>query len=404
MLSTMSPTDVAFVMAALMQAVLALIWLIGAWVAAETRRATLNWAAYAGFSAISFVLLVRAFHRAGDADAELWRAGGNIAQVLAMVALQRGIWLYIGVPAPWHGQGLALALVAAASWIGLDPAAGFLRVGINSAVLTALSLWMARDLHRHARDTLVFRWPALLALPLLLAAFGFAQRGLRAFADPAAVAAQMTTDSALNVGTALSYVVLALAFHATLMTLVVARLLAELQRRSRYDGLTGTLNRHTTEEVLAAQWQRSRRSGEPFVVLMLDMDHFKAINDRLGHAVGDLALKHAAAQLAGLLRKVDRLGRFGGEEFLALLPGITLEEAQAVAERLRAQLAAAPLEHAGAVVPLSVSIGLAAWDGAGEDIARLLVRADRALYRAKALGRDRIELAPSEPGLSLAPT
>ena len=402
MLNSMSPTDVAFVMAGLMQAVLTLIWLIGAWVAAETRRATLNWAAYAGFSAVSFVLLVIALHRGDAGQSEPVRAAGNIAQVLAILALQRGIWRYIGHPVPWRAHALGLVLVLAASWIGLDPAAGALRVGVNSAVLAWLCLAMAWDLHRHARDTLGFRWPLMLALPLLLGAFGFGQRGLRALLDPASVAAQMTTDSALNIGSALSYVAIALAFHAVLMTLVVARLIAELQHRSRYDGLTGMLNRRSTEEALAAQLQRSRRNGEPFVVMMLDMDHFKAINDRLGHAVGDLALKHAAALLGAALREVDRLGRFGGEEFLALLPGINLVEAHVVAERLRTELAATPLVHAGAQVPMSVSIGLAAWNGPGEDLSRLLVRADAALYRAKERGRDRVELAPPDTVMAMA--
>jgi diguanylate cyclase (GGDEF)-like protein len=395
MLNSLSPTDVAFVMAGLMQAVLMAVWLVGAWAAAETRRATLNWAAYAGTSAVSFVLLVAALRQ--GAGGELLRAGGNVLQVLGMLALQRGVRYHIGRPVPAHAHTLGLVLVLAASWLGLDPAHGALRVGVNSAVLTAICLSTAQDLHHHARATLRLRWPALLALPLLLAGIGFAQRGLRALADPAAVAAQMTTDSALNVGSALAYVVIALAFHAVLMTLVVARLVAELRHRSRHDGLTGMLNRRGTEELLAEQLQRSLRSGEPFVVMMLDLDHFKSINDRLGHAGGDLALQHAAAVLHAALRKVDRLGRFGGEEFLALLPAITLAEAQGVAERLRTQLAAAPLEHAGAVVPLSVSIGLAAWDGAAEDLSRLLVRADRALYLAKRNGRDRVELAPVEP-------
>lgn len=396
MLRTLSPTEVAFVMVGLMQLTLMVVWLVGAWVAAETRAATLRWAGYAGFSAGSFVLLTVAL-RAGDAPhVELVRAAGNVCGVLAMMSLQQGVWRFLDLAGRPSQHALALGLVLIAAWIGVDPNQGFVRVSVNSTVLTWISLTMAHELFVHARDRLQMRWPWLLTLPLLLAAVGFAQRGLRALADPAAVGAQMAADSALNIGSAFSYVPIALAFHATLLTLVVARLLAELRYRSRHDGLTGALNRRGTEELLAGQIQRSLRSGEPFVVLMLDMDHFKSINDRLGHAVGDLALKHAAVQLSGALRKVDRLGRFGGEEFLALLPGITLAEAQTVAERLRVQIGAAPLEHAGMPVPLSVSIGLAAWAGAAEDLSRLLVRADRALYLAKRNGRDRVELAPPD--------
>ena len=383
MLHALSPTEVAFVMVGLMQLTLMVVWLVGAWVAAETRAATLCWAGYAGFSAASFVLLTLALRAADAPNAELVRAAGNVCGVLAMMALQRGVWRFLGVAGrPMH-HAVALALVLVAAWIGIDPNQGFVRVSVNSTVLTWICLTMAHELFVHARDRLRMRWPVLLALPLLFAAVGFGQRGLRALADPASVGAQMAADSALNVGSAFSYVPIALAFHATLLTLVVGRLLAELRYRSRHDGLTGALNRRSMEELLAQHLQRSRRSAEPFVVLMLDMDHFKSINDRLGHAVGDLALKHAAAQVGAALRKVDALGRFGGEEFLVLLPGVTLAEGQAVAERLRVQIAATPLVHDGGSVSLSVSIGLAAWGGGAEDLSRLLVRADQALYRAK---------------------
>jgi diguanylate cyclase (GGDEF)-like protein len=392
MLRTLTPTEVAFVMAALMQATLTIVWLIGAWVAAETRAATLRWAGYAGFSAVSFVLLALALRSPQAPEVEWVRAAGNVCGVLAMLSLQRGVWSFLGLAGRPRQHALALGLVLVAAWIGLDPNQGFVRVSVNSGVLTWICLTMAQELFVHARERLQMRWPLLLTLPLLFAAIGFGQRGLRALADPASVGAEMAADSALNVGSAFSYVPIALAFHATLLTLVVARLLAELRWRSRHDGLTGALNRRSIEELLAGQLQRSRRSREPFVVLMLDMDHFKAINDRLGHAVGDLALKHAAVQIQGALRKVDSLGRFGGEEFLALLPGITLAEAQTVAERLRAQIATTPLMHADGPVALSVSIGLAAWGGEGEDLSRLIVRADQALYRAKQRGRDRVEL------------
>jgi diguanylate cyclase (GGDEF)-like protein len=144
---------------------------------------------------------------------------------------------------------------------------------------------------------------------------------------------------------------------------------------------------------LAVQLARSRRSGEPFCVLMLDADHFKHINDRYGHAVGDLALKHLSKLLRAHMRDVDRLARFGGEEFLVLLPGLALADALPVAERLRELVASEPLPHADGVIRLSVSIGMAEWGGADEDASRLLVRADAALYEAKRRGRDRVASA-----------
>ena len=175
--------------------------------------------------------------------------------------------------------------------------------------------------------------------------------------------------------------------------MVIIRLVTDLQRLSRRDGLTGLLNRRALEDALAQQLECSHRSGEAFCVLMLDADHFKQINDRFGHAVGDLALKHLSKLLRAHMRSVDRLARFGGEEFLVLLPGLALADALPVAERLREMVAAVPLAHADGMIPLSVSIGMAEWSGPQEDASRLLVRADAALYEAKRRGRDRVASA-----------
>jgi diguanylate cyclase (GGDEF)-like protein len=198
----------------------------------------------------------------------------------------------------------------------------------------------------------------------------------------------MITDSNVNLVSAVVYMVIALTFHATLIGLVVGRILIDLRYRSRHDGLTGLLNRRTMEETLLGQMQRSRRTGEPFTVLMLDLDHFKTINDRHGHAAGDRALKHTAAALKAELREVDAVGRFGGEEFLVLMPGATVETALPVAERLRTALLTNALGVEGATLLLSASIGVAQWREPAEEPSRLLMRADAALYRAKLRGRD----------------
>ena len=400
MLSSLTPTDVAFLMAALMQAVAAVLWLVGGRVIGDTQRAALHWSAFAGLSAASFGFLVAAMlshdalahdtHGRNPQAAEWLRAAGNIGGVLGLMALQRGIWLFIGRPLRHAGHALALVVVLLASWIGLDPSAGSLRVSVLSAVQVVLALGIASDLRAHGRDTLHLRWPLLLALPLLLAAAAIGARGLRALLEPASVLTQMTVNSNLNVGSAFAYVLLSLAFHATLMVLVVTRLVADLQRLSRRDGLTGLLNRRALEDALTAQFQRSRRSGEPFCVLILDVDHFKDINDHHGHAVGDLALKQLSALLLVHMREVDRLARFGGEEFLVLLPGLALADALPVAERLRTVVAAAPMPLAGVTITLSVSIGMAEWGGAPDEPSRLLVRADAAMYQAKRHGRDRV--------------
>jgi len=391
MLSAMSATDVAFAMAGVMQAVLATIWLLGAWLVGDTRHAAVYWAGYAGLSAVSFALLTVALHSVPHA--EVLRAAGNICAVGGLLALQRGIWSFVGRRPRLVGHAGAFAVTIVASYVGLSPSGASLRVSITSAVLASLSIGMALDLHGHARNDLQFRWPWLFSLPLLAATVGFAFRGLRAWLSPGSVTTEMITDSALNVGSAMGYMIIALTFHATLMAMVVGRLLTELRYRSRHDVLTGLLNRRAMEEVMSAQVRRSQRSGETFTVLMLDLDHFKAVNDRYGHAVGDRALKHAAALLKASVRQVDGLARFGGEEFVALMPGAGIDVALGVAERIREQLAANPLPMGEACVALSISIGVAQWLSADDDASRLLVRADTALYQAKLQGRNRVVLA-----------
>lgn len=397
MLSSLTPTEVAFAMAGLMQAVPAVLWLVGGWVLGDTRRAAVHWAMYAAASALSFVFLVAAM-QAGDAPGgALLRAAGNLCGVLGLIALQRGIWLFTGKQVTQRGHLLVMTVALGASWVGLDPQHGYLRVGVISLVQAVMAIGMARDLYGYASGTLQLRWPWMLPLPLCLSAAVFAGRGVRALLSPGAVATEMAVHSGLNIGSSFAYVVLSLSFHAMLMVLVIIRLVADLQRLSRHDGLTGLLNRRALEEALELQVRRSRRNGEAFCVLMLDADHFKEINDRHGHAVGDLALKHLSSLMRSHMREVDRLARFGGEEFLVLLPGLKLADALPVAERLRALIKAAPLPHGDSAMALSVSIGIAEWGGAQEEPSRLLVRADSALYQAKQHGRDRVASAGNDP-------
>jgi diguanylate cyclase (GGDEF)-like protein len=355
----LSATDIAFAMNAVMQCVFCGIWLLGSLVIGDVRRAALHWSAFAGLSTLSFVALTVALHQPVPAPAEYLRALGNLFGLAAMIALHRGIRLFVEAPLPTRAHTLAFVIVLMASWLGLAPAHASWRVSVNSAVLTAITVAIAVDLFRYGRDVVRRRRAWLLVVPLAATAAGFSIRGVRAVLRPESVATEMIVDSALNVVSAAAYMVIALTFHATLMGLVFGRLLADLRYRSRHDGLTGLLNRRAMEETLLAQMQRSKRTGEAFTVLMLDLDHFKAINDRHGHAAGDSALKHTAAALKRELREVDTVGRFGGEEFLVLMPGATVESARPVAERLRTALVADAPRLDGAPLLLSASIGIA---------------------------------------------
>ncbi|MEK8053273.1 diguanylate cyclase [Ideonella sp. DXS22W] len=158
------------------------------------------------------------------------------------------------------------------------------------------------------------------------------------------------------------------------------------------DMLTGLLNRRAMTELLAQVAQRPPRSAGPLVLALLDIDHFKRINDRHGHQVGDAVLQRFADLARAELRTSDALARWGGEEFLLLLPGTPLAAAETVLARLRERIAGADF---GAIVPgltVSFSAGVSLC-AAGEDGDRAIERADQALYRAKHAGRNRVELA-----------
>jgi diguanylate cyclase (GGDEF)-like protein/PAS domain S-box-containing protein len=160
-------------------------------------------------------------------------------------------------------------------------------------------------------------------------------------------------------------------------------LLAKVQDMARRDSLTGLPNRRALEEQMPQAMARARRSLSPLSVAILDIDHFKAYNDTYGHLAGDEVLRACAKAWDSALRAEDTIVRFGGEEFLVLLPETTTEQATEIIERLRAKT---PMEQ-------SCSAGLASWDYA-ETIDDLLARADQALYLAKAGGRDQLAEAP----------
>jgi two-component system cell cycle response regulator len=161
-----------------------------------------------------------------------------------------------------------------------------------------------------------------------------------------------------------------------------------LRRQATQDALTGLWNRATILEVLDRELARGRRENQPVTILMADLDHFKTINDTLGHLAGDEVLRQAGQRLRAELRPYDMVGRYGGEEFLIVLPGCTAEAAIVLAERLRRAVETAPIRDQGKPVAVTMSLGIAAWDGTAPASA-LLRAADAALYRAKSSGRNR---------------
>ncbi|MFW6057576.1 MAG: diguanylate cyclase [Persicimonas sp.] len=173
-----------------------------------------------------------------------------------------------------------------------------------------------------------------------------------------------------------------------------ARLFAQVQRLAVVDELTQLPNRRRLFEVADKEFQRARRYGETLSVIMLDIDHFKAVNDAHGHAVGDVILREVANRCAKTLRQTDTIGRYGGEEFVVVMPQTPLEEASGyVAERLRDAVAATPVDTDAGPVEITISLGVAELASFDKSLDDLLNRADQALYDAKDAGRNRVETA-----------
>jgi two-component system cell cycle response regulator len=165
----------------------------------------------------------------------------------------------------------------------------------------------------------------------------------------------------------------------------------QLVRIARTDGLTGIDNRRRLEERLEEAFEHSRRLDEPFACVMCDLDKFKSVNDTYGHQAGDAVLRQLAQLLRDQAREIDRVGRYGGEEFMLVLPGADVDAALAFAERVRKAVEGRTFSFAGAVIRRTMSCGVAAWPHPRiPDVPTLVRAADDALYAAKAQGRNRV--------------
>ena len=164
-----------------------------------------------------------------------------------------------------------------------------------------------------------------------------------------------------------------------------------LSRLATTDYLTGLVNRRQADLLLEREVARARRHCTPVSVVMMDLDHFKAINDTRGHEVGDLCLKHVAEILRGRLRGTDIVARYGGEEFLLVLPGAEPEQAAVLADQVRRRIQDTPVQHDGDSIPLTISAGVAVFELHRNTLPDTLVRwADEAMYCAKNLGGNRV--------------
>jgi len=184
----------------------------------------------------------------------------------------------------------------------------------------------------------------------------------------------------------------------------IVRNAQELERLATTDGMTGVYNRRHFMTLASREWANARRYGRPMSFLMIDIDHFKSINDGFGHQAGDDVIVHLAKLARGCKRDYDVLARIGGEEFALLMPETELQQARIVAERLRREVAANFMVVASHPVSATVSIGVATSTPAMHELSDLMTAADRALYDAKHAGRNRVMCpVPFESAPSMAP-
>jgi diguanylate cyclase (GGDEF)-like protein len=193
----------------------------------------------------------------------------------------------------------------------------------------------------------------------------------------------------ISVGTFSLFALLGPAWFGRRVILRNELLQAEVERLSREDDLTGLYNRRQLSELLKQEIRRFERYADPFVVISLDLDFFKGVNDRFGHSEGDRALVAVAKVLRSAVRASDSVGRWGGEEFMIICPATELAGGLQLAEKVRRRVAEFDFGRAS---PLTLSLGVAEFI-AGDDLERVVVRADRALYAAKGKGRNRVESA-----------
>lgn len=317
---------------------------------------------------------------------------GNFAFYTGILVFDAGIVRASGasVPRRW-ALGLLLAAAAAQTWFALVEPSLSARVWILSAVLTTCNAY-----------ALVVAWRASAAaergilrlIALLLAAeIGFSL--LRALMT------QGVLVHVLQSTPGQTWPLLGMIATRFVLTLVLALLMSEriqegLRHAAMHDPLTGLLNRRAFADLADREWSRLRRHGGTAVALMIDLDDFKRFNDRNGHAAGDQALREAARAIVGELRREDHGCRYGGEEFVVLLPGTDGTQALGIAERLRHRIASSM------PATMTASIGLAQGEASESTWEALLEAADRALYEAKSQGRNRVVAFRAPAGKSTA--
>ena len=337
----------------------------------------------------------------GAASIALWTVSGDdLGGWLSLAVNAVGfmacgmVWdaarVFHGRPANWLGVLLGPAIWVAAM-IYLAPVSPELRMHLGAGIVAVYTALTAGELWRERRKNLRSRWPAIfvpllhgvvLVLPIVLGDLARAQ-------NEASIATIWIAAFAAEL------VLYAVGTVFIIFLLVSERTVSVHKTAASVDPLTGLLNRRGFSEATSRMIEREAKAGRPITVMIFDIDHFKSVNDRFGHAAGDDVLRVFSHIVASTLRITDLVGRVGGEEFAALLP-CAMEEALVAGERVREAFEASGVAIDDAPLATTVSIGVAGGP-ANTELEVLMASADTALYQAKRGGRNRVEASVEQP-------
>jgi len=327
------------------------------------------------FGLVVHVLFMALFFGLGVWSLGVVNVASVLSYLLALLLLRRG-----HVDAPFAIGGVEVVAHASLVTLVLGIRPGFF---VYLPLLTVLTFLNPRTSLR----TKVL-WGLVQAL-MFMAVVATAETFRPVLAlDPAALRMLMVFNAALFVGS-LSFLTHVVSEAARSAERDLRAALARVDEMARADALTGLLNRRAMSELLDAEATRVERHGRPFAVLVADLDDFKGINDAYGHPVGDHALRCVASRLLGAVRAQDQVARWGGEEFLLLLPETDLDTGTSVAGRLREAMAASTLQIDALDIRATATFGVAVFEQ-GDTVFDTIRNADRALYAGKEAGKDRV--------------
>lgn len=330
---------------------------------------------------------------------------GNMLLSAAVVGFLMAVRRFHGLALRWRWNLAPIVMMAVPMYVFQHAfASRVVAAGFSLAAQLGCVLWVLLR-HQPQRAEGVSRGALLLAIGLAVMLITMLARASAALF----FSLQIATILQGNLVQTLTFMV---SFMATLIASFGFVFMAKERtddanvRLATQDALTGVANRRALMLALEHELARAQRQRTPLALLMLDIDHFKRVNDHYGHLAGDQVLRHVVDVMGQHLRAQDLLGRYGGEEFLLLLPGTDLHGAQQLAQQLCQTVQAASCEWGDQHIRVTASVGVSGFGGDSQvGWEALLQAADKALYRAKENGRNRVEVAPSpdHPGQALAP-